>query len=155
MLYGFSIGRQQQARRNRHRFHLRYEGLLEILDRLARMFDDKPAYLARTSEGYLTGKLRSSFHEFQHGRGTAVPALRAFQRSLILRHGVAQSLQLRISNPVELHPELEDREGEQLRGLRIGVDKQRRPALFQCRKNRIQSSFRTRHQRFSMSKRAG
>jgi len=79
---------------------------------------------------------RSLFHEFQHGRGTAVAALRAF-RDLILRHGVAQSLQLRISNPVELHPELEDREREQLRGLRIGIDKQRRPTLFERRKNRM------------------
>lgn len=89
---------------------LRYEGLLEILGRLAMMFDDKPANLARTGEACLMGRLRSSFHEFQHGRGTVVPALRAFPRRLILGHGVAQSLQLRISNPVELHPELEDRE---------------------------------------------
>ncbi|MDE2601702.1 MAG: hypothetical protein KGL62_04945 [Bradyrhizobium sp.] len=63
--------------------------------------------------------------------------MRVSEGSLILSHGVAQSLQLRISNPVELHPELEDREREQLRGLRIGIEEQRGPTLLEHRKNRM------------------
>jgi len=94
----------------------------------------------------------SLFGEFQRGREAPTSALRwplrAVHRPQLLRHGVAQSPELRVSNAVELHPKLKDRERNQLRGFLVGIGQQHRPALLERRKNRPRTSCQISHAGF-------
>jgi hypothetical protein len=94
----------------------------------------------------------SLFDEFQRRREAPPPTLRwpmrIFHRPQSLRHGVAQSPEFRITNAVELHPKLKDRERNQLRGFLVGIGQQHRPALLERRKNRLRTSHQISHPRF-------
>jgi hypothetical protein len=95
---------------------------------------------------------RSLFDELQRRREAPPPTLRwpmrIFHRPQSLRHGVAQSPEFRITNAVELHPKLKDRERNQLRGFLVGIGQQHRPALLERRKNRLRTSYQISHPRF-------
>jgi hypothetical protein len=74
---------------------------------------------------------------------------RLFSRSLglglIPDNGIAQRLQFEIGNLIELYPDFEDRQSQQVRGLRVSAVHEAPPALLERRQNRLQSFFRISH----------
>ena len=64
-------------------------------------------------------------------------------------HGIAQGLQLRIVDLIELDPKLENGHRQQVSRIPVTADDKRCPAFFKGCQNRVQSFFRISHQRVS------
>ena len=89
-------------------------------------------------------KIASLLDEFQQWTTLAMRRfriLRPFRRRIIPLHRIAQSLQFRFGNPIELHSKLENCYGHQMGGVRMGAVDETRPALLERRENQMQSFF--------------
>lgn len=103
--------------------------------------------LSRAGAAVATGKEGVSgtrkplvlFDHFQ--QWAAALGLRPFLWRLIRQHRIAQSLQFRVCNSIELHPKLENRNRHQLGGVPMGAVDETRPALLERRENHMQSLF--------------
>lgn len=77
----------------------------------------------------------------QFQQGTAALALRrsgvvrSFRRHIIRQHCIAQRLQFRISNSMELHSKLENSHRHQFGGFPAGAGQETSPALLKLREN--------------------
>jgi hypothetical protein len=70
-------------------------------------------------------------------------------RGIVIRHHrIAQRPQILIRDLIEFHPKLKNCHRQQLRRLPVSAVGENRPALLEGRKDRMQSFFRTSHQRF-------
>ena len=84
------------------------------------------------------------FDQFQQGTAALVLRFRIFRSfggPVIRHHRIAQGLQFRVGDLIELHPKLENCHRQQLHRLPICGFGENRAALLECRKDRMQSFF--------------